>query len=1101
TVAECVLYYYLTKKNENYKSLVRRSYRRRGKSQSVWTFGLENRQLVWKTQRSQASPSGLREKTDDTSGEDNDEREAVASKGRKTANSQGRRKGRITRSMANEVNVEEAATPQQSAELASMELNESSRWTEEEMETAKKGLLEHGRNWSAIARMVGSKTVSQCKNFYFNYKKRQNLDELLQQHKLKMEKERSARRKKKKAPAAASEEAAFPPAAEDEEMEASGASGNEEEMAEEAEGSTGPQCPCSGTRSSLERPFTSLPAVRVGEVEEQKPPVAEEPAGDLGPAEEPGAPPEEPVPGTCQAEAEGPDASKGETETPPEGAPKAEKKEGGAGRAAAKGAGAPQDSDSSATCSADEVDEPEGGDKSRLLSLRPSLLTPAGDPRASASPQKPLDLKQLKQRAAAIPPIQVTKVLETPREDAAPPKSAVSAPTPPQHLQPESDTPPQPGSSPRGTSRSPVPPAEKEAEKPVFFPSFVAEAQKLPGEPPCWASGLPFPVPPREVIKASPHALDSSAFSYAPPGPGVRTTPMAPCTVSSNHPAAVAPLRGRGMSQLHVPYSEHAKAPVGPVTMGLPLAMDPKKLVPFSGVKQEQLSPRSQAGPPESLGVPTAQETSVLRGSALGSTPGGSITKGIPGTRLPSESAVTYRGSITHGTPADVPYKGAITRIIGEDSPSRLDRGREDGLPKGHVIYEGKKGHVLSYEGSVSASQCPKEDGRSSSGPPHEAAAPKRTYDMMEGRMGRALSAGIEGLMGRAIPPERHSPHHPKEPHHIRGSITQGIPRSYVEAQEDYLRREAKLLKREGTPPPRDLAEAYKTRPLEALGPLKLKPAHEGLVATVKEAGRSIHEIPREELRRTPELPLAPRPLKEGSITQPELGKPRQSPLAYEDHAAPFASHLPRGSPVTTREPTPRLQEGSLSSSKASQDRKLASTPREVAKSPQSTMPELHPHPLSPYEHLLRGVSGVDLYRGHIPLAFDPAAIPRGIPLDAGDCPGPTPSVQAGGLALSSPDYTQPTSPGIIDLSQVPHLPVLVPPTPGTAATAMDRLAYLPAAPQPFSSRHSGSPLSPGGPPHLTKPATTSSSEREREREKSLLTTTATVEHAPIWRP
>lgn len=51
------------------------------------------------------------------------------------------------------------------------------------------------------------------------------------------------------------------------------------------------------------------------------------------------------------------------------------------------------------------------------------------------------------------------------------------------------------------------------------------------------------------------------------------------------------------------------------------------------------------------------------------------------------------------GTPADVLYKGTITRIIGEDSPSRLDRSREDGLPKGHVIYEGKKGHVLSYEG------------------------------------------------------------------------------------------------------------------------------------------------------------------------------------------------------------------------------------------------------------------------------------------------------------------------------------------------------------------------------------------------------------------
>lgn len=58
-----------------------------------------------------------RDKNDDTSGEDNDEKETVTSKGRKTANSQGRRKGRITRSMANEANNEEAAAPQQSAEL------------------------------------------------------------------------------------------------------------------------------------------------------------------------------------------------------------------------------------------------------------------------------------------------------------------------------------------------------------------------------------------------------------------------------------------------------------------------------------------------------------------------------------------------------------------------------------------------------------------------------------------------------------------------------------------------------------------------------------------------------------------------------------------------------------------------------------------------------------------------------------------------------------------------------------------------------------------------------------------------------------------------
>ncbi|XP_027627962.1 nuclear receptor corepressor 2 [Tupaia chinensis] len=1366
TVAECVLYYYLTKKNENYKSLVRRSYRRRGKGQQQQQQQ-QQQQLPRSSQEEKEEKEKekeaekeeekadvendkeelMKEKTDDTSGEDNDEKEAVASKGRRTANSQGRRKGRITRSMASEASSEEAVTPQQSAELASLEMNESSRWTEEEMETAKKGLLEHGRNWSAIARMVGSKTVSQCKNFYFNYKKRHSLDAILQQHKLKMEKERNARRKKKKGPAAASEEAAYPPVVEDEEMEASGVSGNEEEMAEEPEalhapgsevprgecsgpatvknssdtesvpspraeaakdtGQNGPKpTPALGTEGPPPEPPTPPPednpapaepapapqatgpptpppappspaaplavvpkeekeeeataAPPAEEEEEQKPPVAHELAAEAG-KEGPGAaPPEEPIKSECKDEPTegGPDRGQGseagtDAAPAPEGALK-EKKEGGSNRAGAKGAGAPQDSDSSATCSADEADEPEGSEKSRLLSPRPSLLTPTGDLRANASPQKPLDLKQLKQRAAAIPPI-VTKAHEPPREDAAPPKPPPPAPAPAQHLQPESDTPPQPGGSPRGKSRSPMPPTEKE-EKPVFFPAFAAEGQKLPTEPPCWTSGLPFAVPPREVIKASPHAPDPSAFSYAPPGhplplglhDGTRPGLPRPSTISNppplisstKHPSSLDRQMGSVSQGISVPFSEHAKAPVGPLTMGLPLTMDPKKLAPFSGVKQEQLSPRSQAGPPESVGAPTAQETSVLRGTALGSVPGGSITRGVPGPRVPAESPVSYRGSITHGTPADVLYKGAITRIIGEDSPSRLDRGREDGLPKGHVIYEGKKGHVLSYEGGMSVPQCAKEDGRSSSGPPHEPTAPKRTYDMMEGRVGRAISsASIEGLMGRAIPPERHSPHHLKEQHHLRGSITQGIPRSYVEAQEDYLRREAKLLKREGTPPPppppRDLAEAYKTRPLEALGPLKLKPAPEGLVATVKEAGRSIHEIPREELRRTPELPLAPRPLKEGSITQgtplkydaassagskkhdvrsiigspgrtfpavhpleamadaraleracyeetlkgrpgavsssggsitrgapvivPELGKPRQSPLTYEDHGAPFAGLLPRGSPVTTREPTPRLQEGSLSSSKASQDRKLTSTPREVAKSPHSAVPEHHPHPISPYEHLLRGVSGVDLYRGHIPLAFDPTSIPRGIPLDAAAAyylprhlaPNPTyPHLYPPYLIRGYPDTAalenrqtiindyitsqqmhhnaatamaqradmlRGLSPresslalnyaagprGIIDLSQVPHLPVLVPPTPGTPATAMDRLTYLPSAAQPFGSRLSSSPLSPGGPTHLTKPTSTSASEREREREreKSILTSTTTVEHAPIWRP
>lgn len=50
------------------------------------------------------------------------------------------------------------------------------------------------------------------------------------------------------------------------------------------------------------------------------------------------------------------------------------------------------------------------------------------------------------------------------------------------------------------------------------------------------------------------------------------------------------------------------------------------------------------------------------------------------------------------GTPADVLYKGTITRLITEDSASRAEREREDVLPKGHVLYEGISGHILTYD-------------------------------------------------------------------------------------------------------------------------------------------------------------------------------------------------------------------------------------------------------------------------------------------------------------------------------------------------------------------------------------------------------------------
>nr|XP_033811631.1 nuclear receptor corepressor 2 isoform X4 [Geotrypetes seraphini] len=1328
TVADCVLYYYLTKKNENYKSLLRRSYRRRGKNQQQQQQQMPRSNQEEKDEKEKEKEAEreedkqelelekddlVKEKNEDTSGEDNDEKEALACKGRKTANSQGRRKGRITRSMANEANSEEAAGPQQNADLVAFEMNESSRWTEEEMETAKKGLLEHGRNWSAIARMVGSKTVSQCKNFYFNYKKRQNLDGILQQHKLKMEKERNAKRKKKKMSAVQNEETAFPPATEDEEMEVSGISGNEEEMTEEAEGAINNSSdtesvpsPRAETKESGQDESKLIAGPRSSSCPElasmtedaaiSPPEASDQASSDERPPEElvvdaikkepelADRPFEEPSPGQIkQEEAENCKEkiklSEPKAEASMEKAESTIKMEKKHGKHSSKNPGLHADSDSSATCSADEADEEEGTDKSRVVCQRPSLLNTA-----NSSPQKPLDLKQLKQRAAAIPPIIAEGFIEGSLQSGATKpqaphhalalyeqqiskahESALEGIT---HTKQSQEKEPQPSSSPEGKSNCL---AFDEKDEKLVHLTLSSDGQKPSGEQlaiSSWPSVLPCHMSPHDVLKTSvlsdPHLfqynlpgypiplnLHESARPGAPKLSSIASPP--PLISSTKHPAVLERPMGsisQGLPvQLHTPYtSEHAKAPVGSITMGLPLNLDPKKLVPFPGVKEEQLSPRSQSNQSEGLVIQTSQESSMFRGASLGTPSGGSITKGIPSSRAPPETQINYRGSITHGTPAEVLYKGTITRIIREDSPGRAERGRDEAVPKGHVIYEGKKGHILSYDGGVTATQNCKEDNRVS-GTSQEGGSIKRTYDMMEGRIPRSLpvrdlsSSGIEGLMGRAIPADRHSPHNLKEHHHMRGSITQGIPRSYVEVHEDYLRREAKQLKQESTPP-RGLLETYKVRPHESLtGPLKMKTPHETLVATVKEAGRSIHEIPSGELRHAPDAPIAPRPLKEGSITQgtplkydanssavsskkhdvrsiigspgrnfhslhhldvmqdprtleracyeeslksrpspgtnsggsitkgvsmivPEQGKHHHSPVSYEDHQAAhgtaFGSHLHRGSPVSTREIAQRQHEGNITAGKPmSQERRSTPTPRELtnSKSPHTNMPDHH-HPMSPYEHLLRGVSGADLYRGHIPLAFDPSGIPRGIPLEAAAyylprhlTPNPTyPHLYPPYLIRGYPDTTamenrqtiindyitsqqmhhnaatamaqradilRGLSPReqslalnytagpqrIIDLSQVPHLPVLVPQT-GASAASMDRITYIPGTPQAFSSRHGNSPLSPGGPTHVTKQSGTSVSdrerEREREREKAMLSTAATsIEHAPIWRP
>uniref|UniRef100_A0A3Q3GJR7 Nuclear receptor corepressor 2 n=1 Tax=Labrus bergylta TaxID=56723 RepID=A0A3Q3GJR7_9LABR len=1040
TVAECVLFYYLTKKNENYKNIVRRNYRRRGRSQQQQQQQQVHRSSQDDKEKEEKEKEGERDEEkneaedkedgmkDDTSGEDAEDKEpTVAFKGRRTANSQGRRKGRITRSMTSE--VEETTTPPLNNELANLEMNESSRWTEEEMETAKKGLLQYGRNWSAIAKMVGSKTVSQCKNFYFNYKKRQKLDEILQQHKMKSEKERKARRRGK---SSQNEETSASYAAEEEEMEGSGASGNEDEAPEDGEGGANN----SSDTESLPSPHSSEDSKAkeegssrskassnsgdkeasgsdMGQAGDERPPVKED--ADLAIKQEikteTGEPNKEPS--TAPSDA---------TDKKP---PLSSKKEHGAKK------DSHGDSDSSATCSADEVEETESTEKNR-----PSLLNYTHDGVISSPLQKPLDLKQLKQRAAAIPPIvsqklnfrggggkavlpphalalyqqQITMAHgESSQEVKHQQQQQQHLSGQPGKLQPYSSQGDRErealhSSSPRVCSRSPSA-SDKDAKKQALGPDDLRTSnlgrQVL----------SPYPMSPRDMAKIS-HDQHLLHFNCHPslsslPQDSGRLAAVRPLTMPDPPPLISSSKPGGSITQgtpvqLHSPAHgmDHGKIP--PTQMGLSW-MDQRKVGPYPVVKQEQLSPCSSSSQPDNLSTQGPSHDSAA-GPSIPAVQGGSITKGIPGTRMHPDSSISCRGgSITQGTPADVLYKGTITRLITEDSASRAERERDEALSKGHVVYEGISGHIFTYDRDpihlpLLINSCI-----------------KHLY----------CSFSTSGLIVRAMPHDRDSPHHApyKDAHHIRGSISQGIPR-HLDPQDGYLRREAKQMKREGSPlrGPGSLSDPMKGR--------------EGMVPTVKEGGRSIHLIPREELRQpgkegtpmkqeaagsgkrhdvrsiiassprsyhTNPSPLemrtergryeeAPkgRPSAVVSTASPiarsspltlgsdQGGKAHHSPVGYDDKGGlrtPYPGPSHRGSPLS-REASQRQHDGS--SKNPSQERKATPSPREMTatKSPLQGVTDQQT-----YERLLQGLGAADVYR-QIPLAFDPSSLPRGIPID-----------------------------------------------------------------------------------------------------------------------
>ncbi|XP_051530915.1 nuclear receptor corepressor 1-like isoform X5 [Myxocyprinus asiaticus] len=959
-VSDCVLYYYLTKKSQNYKTLVRRNFgSRRRRNQQITRPSQEEKiedkneedkseKLEKKEDEEKKEEEEKDEKEDSKEiskdkekceGEEEEGKEQSTPRGRKTANSQGRRKGRITtRSMANNEAASMAAEelpppppppepvlpepthpskpepvqkparepakpipPPSTDPRGAVEAGETSRWTEEEMEFAKKGLVEHGRNWSAIAKKVGSKSEAQCKNFYFNYKRRHNLDNLLQQHKG-SRRLRGNRDSSQSDPAPDDDEESDDP--DNSSDTESAPSPSQTDPSKASDSLTNPSSVLEGaldqdgatTKDSLadckgqEPPYSEL-RVKVekspeggtgdGLLQDERARVAYE--SQIHPKSEP-----------QDVEMAAPSGDRGlvQVKTEPEVKDKEEK----------QGEQHHSDNDSSATCSADEDVEAEP-DRQRLFSLeKPSLLGASGSVVMPSA--KLLSMQQIQQRAATIPPM-VSPHSPYPHlsfrfapldRDRAQPPRYVSAPfghsgvpvgaplsgfAMLQHQikavhesahQEDKQRLDLNESDPRARVTTHSPTLLDREGKPFAYMPYDLKLMEQDTHGGVGRPGSPYRHSPLEPSKASPQpdANNPTRYSVPPvlhPAPNqagqnlsdVRMTfsrnrppnipsppPLIPTSKPTDKPSFI---QGGSISQgtpgTYLPSQTHAvyipdvvKTTGGSISLGLPRQQDPAK--PVSYIKQEECSPRGQSAQAEGL-LSRAQYEGVVRGGSIQI----QDMRGPPGK---GPVGLTYRGgSITQGTPAltqssvaaDL-LKGTIAKLATEDQSSP-EKSRAEAHSKTHVIYAGKSGLILSFD----AIKNPREGTRS----PRMGHDLKRTYDIMEGSRGHPTreNAPYEGLMSRALP--RESSHESKDRAILAGSIMQGTPRSSAEVFDE-ASKYGKQIKRESPP----------IRSFEG-GITKGKP-YEG-VNTIKEMGRSIHEIPRKETQDSRKTPVL-----EGSISQ-----------------------------------------------------------------------------------------------------------------------------------------------------------------------------------------------------------------------------------------
>uniref|UniRef100_A0A8C6NNC8 Nuclear receptor corepressor 1 n=1 Tax=Nothobranchius furzeri TaxID=105023 RepID=A0A8C6NNC8_NOTFU len=1133
-VADCVLFYYLTKKNQNYKTLVRR--RRKGKHQPtprpLHEDKSEDKNEEDKSEKSEKNEDEekkdeeekdekedsreIGKEKDKCDGvEDEDGKEQNTPRGRKAASSQSRRNRRVvTRSMANEtasVAAEDAPPPApESAPPDPSQLPNSDQ---------------HGRNWTAIAKMVGTKSEAQCKNFYFNYKRRHNLDNLLQQHK------QDSRRARADRSQGEGQATATP---DDDEDNAEDSEGGDHSS--DTESASSPSQTDSSKSGDSKKPDSTTADAQGTDQDKGQAGCAKaaetsygglnvkqekSPESELGSQEEKVRIAAFPGPVHPKTEPQDVDMKAGEIQVKMEPEIKEKGEKGDQGERQRE---LHSDNDSSATCSADEDVEAES-DRPRNYPLeKPSLLNAPGSVLMSSPKQAQLSIQQMEQRAASIPPMVSFTLIYLSWHRRKPyqlffPLSLCLC-----------------------TAGKPLPPMP-------YDMMLALDPEGHSGQP-----GSPYRLSPRELSKApsqpDPNAPNASYYILHPApnqlvqgvNDGVRVTfsrpsrppnipsppPLIPTAKPTDKPSFI---HGGSISlgtpgtylPSHAVYGpEGTKSSVGSISLGLPRQMDPNKP---GRVSDNHVT---------NLFLCCSIQTKITAFRPM------SENIGL-GTPALSQSSIA----------ADI-LKGTITKIVTEDLSSP-DKSRGEQVAKGHVIYEGKSGHILSYDGVKN----PRESTRS----PRTGHELKRTHDMMEGPMSRGHpvreGAPFEGLISRALPRESHHVDSKERPL-ITGSIMHGTPRTAADPYEDAIKY-AKQIKTE-SPPIRSYDGAIAKN-----------------VSTIKEMGRSVHEIPSKDqpgpdMCKTPDLP--DRRVMEGAISQNySLGQPtikhnvkslitspnklphsmpqleamerakyeeskavrhtsvvnsttsvlrsthqeavkaQHSPGMYEDTNARrtpvnySTNPVSRGSPMLGR-----TSEGGMNSTKSTaHERKSTMTPTQrdsiPAKSPVSGGDPVASH--SPFDPHHRPVVPGEVYRPHLPPHLDPALAYQRV-LDPAFIfprqPSPTGYHNTYQLytmentrqtilndyitsqqmqVIPRPDMARGLSPREqpvvisrgIDLAQMPPT-ILLPHHGGTGTPTLERTAYLTGAQPPFPLRaFNPTSILSGHPAHLA-------AEREREREQ-----------------